>query len=133
MENAGSLLLLITSITSIASVAACVAAFWTSGSRSTRRRNSPQPPPLMEPSRADFVKLQDEVTSLSLSLGNLQRQLKKLRGYEAVEGYRDREANKAPPLGTPKAQLRLHYGLAGKTPAEVAEMARGADRNMQQE
>lgn len=113
------------------SVVLCAFAVLRRDSPSTRRVSSRPPPQPTPISLADFEMLRTEVTSLSLGLEALRKQVKKLAGYNAVTEFRAREANAPPPIGTPKAELRRHYGINGKSPREVAELA--ASTNMQQE
>jgi len=123
----------ITAIASIFLGVGSAVGFLTAVSRSTRRASSPPPPPQTRISLQAFEELREEVTSLSLGLEGLRKSVKKLNGYKAVEKFREREASEAPPLGTSKAQLRQHYGLAGKSHREIAILARGVDADMQQE
>jgi len=48
--------------------------------------------------------------------------MRRLSSRAGMEELRERRANEPPPLGTPKSKLREHYGIAGKTPQQVAQM-----------
>lgn len=127
---------MITLTASILSAAGSAYAVSKRASRSTRRASSLPPAPPTQISLQDFETLRAEVTSLSLGLEATRKSVKKLAGYKAVQDFREREAATEPAVGTPKDQLRRHYGIAGKNHIEVAKMAQMrlvADRDMQQE
>jgi hypothetical protein len=65
-------------------------------------------------------------TELESAFSELMDNWKRLRSREGMRELRSRraasDAPEAPPFGTPKEELRRHYGLSGKSAAEVASL-----------
>jgi len=91
-------------------------------SRSTQQRNWLRRQVLTQTSDAHYAKLRAEMLELCVALEKTNTTVKRLSSRAGMADVRERRANEPPPLGTPKAQLRLHYGLLGKTPQEIAKI-----------
>jgi len=116
--------LLITSIWSNLLVAGCVVALWLRGSPSTRARKSqPSSPATPSSVESTLAQIQVDQAALFSTLEKLTTTVKRLSSRSGMQHLREeREHPRSPPIGTPKQQLRIHYGLAGKTPAEIAAL-----------
>lgn len=123
--------LLCTGIFSMLLGVAYALAFLRGGSRST-------PPPkarASQPPTQDFEEVSDlrrrveslevDQASLSSTLEKLTTTTKRLTSRAGMRELREKssQSGNAPPIGTSKAELRRHYGLAGKTHSEIAQMA----------
>jgi len=69
-----------------------------------------------------FSKVEADQAELFSTLQKLTTTLRRLSSRAGMEDLRARSANEPPPVGTPKAQLREHYGLVGKSPQDVARL-----------
>lgn len=129
MDVAVPLWLLITLATSICSLAAYALGRWSTGSASTRRTKqptSPQPSPTSSV-HSELASLQADQAALYSTLEKLTTTVKRLSSRAGMRDSRERTAE-PPPLGTPKAQLREFYGLAGKSPREFAQVQLDLER-----
>src|SRR5688572_33424676 len=122
MESFGPLSLLITGIASILCVVASAVVSWRLGSRSTRPKKPPPSAPPMSDFEIRFAKVEADQAELFSTLQRLTTTMRRLSSRAGMEELRERRANEPPPLGTPKSKLREHYGIAGKTPQQVAQM-----------
>lgn len=134
MENFGPLSLLITGIVSILCVVGSVAAAWRLGSRSTPSRKPPRSPPPMSDFEVRFAKVDADLVELFSTLQKLTKSMQRLSSRAGMEDLRERRANAAPPdppVGTPKAELRKHYGLNGLSPQQIAQRQMFTDRSQE--
>lgn len=121
MENFGPLSLLITGIASLCCVAAYALGSWRAGSRSTRARKPPVSPPPTSDLESRFAKIEADQVELFSTLQKLTTSMKRLSSRAGMQDLREREAHAPPPMGTPKSELRKHYGVAGMNgPAQAA-------------
>lgn len=95
-------------ITSICLAAICASACWIAVSRSTRLTNALRELQRTPTSAARFETLEAEQAEFALSLQKLSSTVKRLSSrYGMAELRERREADAQPPVGAPKAQLRL--------------------------
>lgn len=85
---------------------------------SVATRQEPAPP--MWESR--LAELQAEVVSLSSSFEKVTKVVTRQNARSAMRDHRAASSQEAPPpVGADKAELYRHYGLAGKTPRQIAQ------------
>lgn len=103
---------------------------WQKWSRARRARlrsqrvsvaTRPEPAPPMWESR--LAELSADVVSLSSSFDKVTRAVTKQNARDAMRDRRTQSAEspEVPPVGADKASLYRHYGLAGKTPRQIAQ------------
>lgn len=115
--------LLIILISMLSAAAAYVAARWSTASRSTRRSTPPASPPPTPGSDAALAAIAADQAALYSTLEKLTTTVKRLSSRAGMQDLRERESQPAapPPVGTDKAALYRHYGIAGKTPRQIAQ------------
>ncbi len=118
-------------ILSISLAASCVLVCWRWASASTRRAKRPESEPLT-PISGRLERLEADQVALSSALESISITMKRLSSRTAVQEHRARakgERSEAPPLGTPKAELLRHYGMAGKIGPEFARAQMEIERS----
>jgi len=72
-------------------------------------------------SDSTLARLETDQAELSSSLASLAKTVKRLSSRYGMQEHRSGlAATDVPPTGTPKSELRRHYGLAGKTASQIA-------------
>lgn len=119
MATFGAQFLLVTLICSLSVGAACAAGAWWLASRATRKRKAP-PSTLSEGLEARFARIEADQAELFSTLERVTTTTKRLTSRA---GLRERQNSPdALPVGTPKAELRKAYGIAGMSGPEQARM-----------
>lgn len=101
-------------------------ACWRWASASTRRAKPPPSEPAT-PISGRVTALEGDLAALYSSQEKILASLKSLTSRQAVRDHRAREKSESsdrdipPPLGTPKAELLKHYGMAGKVGPAFAQ------------
>jgi len=120
MEKSAVPFLLVTLCMTILLVAAYAAAFWRRASASTPKpKPSPSPEVTPDSVQAQIAQLQADQAALFATLERLTTTVKRLSSRNGMRELREREA---PPIGTPKSELRKFYGIAGMPGPAQAEM-----------
>lgn len=100
--------LLFIAITSLCLAAGCALACWIAVSRSTQLTNALRELQRTPTSAARFETLEAEQAEFALSLQKLSSTVKRLSSRYGMAELRERQkGEEAPPVGAPKAQLRL--------------------------
>lgn len=97
---------------------------WLTGSASTRRAKPQHSPPVTQPSASALAEVQADQAALFSTLEKISTTVKRLSTRQGMRESRERaqaDPGAAPPPGTPKAELYRHYGIAGKTPRQIAQ------------
>jgi len=105
---------------SICLAAVSVFVSWREASRSTAARKWLRGQQLTKASEPRLAKLEADQAELFSTLQKLTTSMRRLSSRAGMQDLRERSAAEPPPLGTPKAQLREHYGLNGLKPADIA-------------
>lgn len=119
----------IIAIASICSLVSFALAAWLAGSRSTPRRKPPASPPAMSDFEIRFAKVETDQAELFSTLAKLTTSMRRLSSRAGMEDLRERRSSEAPPIGTPKAQLREHYKLNGLSSQQIAQRQLFQDRS----
>jgi len=112
--------LLITLILSTFCTVGCALACWIAVSRCTRSAKQLRQLLQTPTSAARLETLAAEQAEFVSSLQKLSTTVKRLSSRYGMEELRERRENEPPPVGTPKAQLRLWYKQHG--PAEARRL-----------
>lgn len=90
--------------------------------RSSRRASASTPEEKDPPaSESRLRELEADVVSLSSSFERVAKDLRRLNSRAGMRELRSRQdASDAPPTGAGKAELYRHYGIAGKSPRDIA-------------
>lgn len=92
--------------------------------RRASKRASVATPPEKDPPQWEsrLAELRADVVSLSSSFEKVSKAVTKQNARTAMRELRsDQAASEPPPPGADKATLYRHYGIAGKTPREIAQ------------
>jgi hypothetical protein len=129
MRNAAALWLLITSITSICLAVVSAAISWSVGFRCTRALKSLRAQLRTPPSDAKLAQLAADQAECFSALEKLATTTKRLSSRKGMQDVRARQANDPPPIGAPKSELRRHYGITGRSPAEIVQLHKGPNND----
>jgi hypothetical protein len=131
MAPDAQLSLLITVILLVCLGASFAFALWRVASRATRPKKPPPSPALTEASESRFAKIETDQAELFSILQKLNTTLRRLSSRAGMQDLRERRSSDAPPLGTPKAQLREFYKLNGMSPQQVAQRQMFTERQQE--
>jgi len=115
--------LLVTTVSGLFWLATCARNYLRRDSRSTTRSKAPDlPVENTTDLKRRLAALEADQVDLSASLEKTHTTLKRLTSRAGMQELRARrrESSPAPPIGTDKASLLRHYGMAGKVGPEFA-------------